>query len=143
MPSLERRLFRRSTHAERLFREASAPGRTTLEENYDAESIRRYGRRMLACERRSSESFFEEAPTLVTGALYYAPAGTFLDWAPAAVFWVGDDGQVALALVDRGARGVEVGDGAAGLRPSELSQRLASLRGRPWSEVERVLQGET
>lgn len=138
MPPSERRLFRRSTHTEALFREASAPAssRPGLEENYDAESIRRYGRRMVACERKSSGSFFEERPEYVSGWLYYAPGGTFGDWAASAVFWVGDDGQVALAAVDGGDRGVEVAEGAAGLRTQEIGQRLASLKGRPWTEAE-------
>lgn len=138
MPPSERRLFKRSSHAERLFREASTvtPDRTALQENYDAESIRRHCRRMLACERKSSDSFFEERPEYVSGCLYYAPRGTFGDWETSAVFWVGDDGHVALALVDGGDHGVEVADGAAGLRPAEIGQRLASLRGRPWSEAE-------
>jgi hypothetical protein len=133
-----RRLFKHSTHTELLFREASglASSRTPLQENYDAESIRRHCRRMLACESKSSGSFFEERPDFVSGWLYYAPRGTFADWAPASVFWVGDDGHVALAAVDGGDRGVEVAEGAAGLRPEELGQRLASLRGRAWSEAE-------
>ena len=138
MPPLERRLFKRSTHTEALFREASAPAssRPGLQENYDAESIRRYCRQMLACERKSSASFFEERPEYVSGWLYYAPGGTFGDWAASALFWVGDDGHVALAAVDGGDRGVEVAEGAAGLRPDDLRQRLASLMGRPWTEAE-------
>jgi hypothetical protein len=145
MPPPERRLFRRSTHTEWLFRDASpATGRAALQENYDAESIRRHCRPVVACERKSSGSFFEEGPELVPGWLYYVPRGTFVDWDPATVFWVGDDGQVALAAVDGGDRGVEVADGAAGLRPEELGRRLTSLRGRAWSEseVERVLSGQ-
>jgi len=144
MPPLERRLFKRSTHTEALFREESglASGRPGLHENYDAESIRRYCRRMLACERKSSGSFFEERPEYVSGWLYYAPGGTFGDWAESAVFWVGDDGHVALAAVDGGDRGIEVADGAAGLRPEEPGQRLASLKGRAWSEAELERIGE-
>jgi hypothetical protein len=137
MPPLAARLFRPSTHSERLMREESTPAsRTPLQENYDAESIRRHCRLILACERKSTDSFFEEASRFVSGGLYFASRSMFLDWEPAAVFWVGDDGLVSLAAVDGGSRGVELGDGAAGLRPEEVGRRLKSLRGREWCEAD-------